>query len=128
MAGGGVGGVDSIATLRLNHGLVLPGHPHRITDFLYVTGFEEESSTGALYGVRELAEEAEVGLVEARTNLAVLDTPDRRYWQEFFYGAFLGSVALAHAGRFTRVTVAPSMGTIGRSISTWYLGEIPMAV
>lgn len=116
------GGVDSMATLRLNHRLAPPGHPHRITDLVHVSGFEEESSERALEGVREVAAEVGVGIVELRTDLARLDTPDRRYWQEFFYGAFLGSVAHAIAGRFTRVTIAPSSGSIG---PTKRVGSLP---
>lgn len=116
------GGVDSMATLCLNHRLVPPGHPHRITDLIYVRAFEEESNTRAVDGVRAVAREVGVGLVEVRTNLATLDTPDRRYWQEFFYGSYLASVAQAHAARFTRVTIAPSSGTIG---PTKRLGSLP---
>jgi hypothetical protein len=116
------GGVDSMATLRLNHSLAPPGHPHRITDLVYVSGFEEESSDRSLEGVRAVAAEADLGLVQVRTDLARLDTPDRRYWQEFFYGAFLASVAQALAGRFTRVTVAPSSGSIG---PTKRVGSLP---
>jgi hypothetical protein len=107
------GGVDSMATLRLNHSLTPSGHPHRITDLVYVSGFEEASSGRALEGVRAVAAESGLGIVEVNTDLARLDTPDRRYWQEFFYGSFLGSVAHALAGRFTRITVAPSSGSIG---------------
>ena len=116
------GGVDSMATLRLNHRLAPPGHPHRITDLVYVIGFEEESSDRSLEGVRAVAAEADLGLVEVRTDLARLDTPDRRYWQEFLYGAFLASVAQALAGRFTRVTVPPSSGSIG---PTKRVGSLP---
>ena len=107
------GGVDSLATLIWNLRNTPPGHVHRVRDLVFVQGFEEQSSARARDAVAAIADETGLGLLEVTTNLAALDTPDRTLWQRYLYGAYLGSVAQALAGRFTRMTIAPSSGRIG---------------
>ncbi|MFW2382162.1 MAG: hypothetical protein ACN4GZ_10415 [Acidimicrobiales bacterium] len=106
------GGVDSLATLRWNLTLVAPDHPYRITALIYVEGFEEQSSDKAREAIQAIADELDLGLVEVRTNLAQLDTPDRVHWERSFYGSCLGSLGQALAGRFAAITIAPSSGSI----------------
>jgi hypothetical protein len=109
------GGVDSLATLRLNRCDFPLDHPSAIKDCLVVHGFDiggqERSGTEmdafrrALAALSAVAEDAKVTLIPVSTNIRHLDD-DVNFWIYEFHGAALASVAHALCGRFTTVHIA----------------------
>lgn len=103
------GGIDSIATLRENHLIYPIDHPHRIKDCVLADRFgysdEPEYIDRARASVRQVADDAGVGLVIVQTNVRELDD-DTTFWIYRFHGAALSSVAHALSNRFTSMTIA----------------------
>jgi hypothetical protein len=111
------GGVDSLATLRINRLAFPREHPRSIRDCLFVHGFdigarreadrESETYDRALRLVTEVANDAGASLVPVLTNVRYLDK-DVPFWIYEFYGAAMASVAHALASRISCVSIATS--------------------
>jgi len=111
------GGIDSLATLRLNRLRYPVGHPHSVRDCLLVHGFDIGGvvARGAKYHVFErakahllpIAADAGVELIPVYTNIRHL-CDDRDLWLNRFFGAVLASVAHAFAPRLHLADIAAS--------------------
>ncbi len=111
------GGIDSLASLRLNRMLFSQQHQDYIQDCLLLHGFDIGGviQRGAKYHVferakrhmAEVAKDAGVTLLPVYTNIRHL-CDDRDLWLNRFFGAVLAAVALAFAARFHLVNIAAS--------------------
>lgn len=107
------GGIDSLATVRVNRLNFPPEHPGSIKDGLLIYGQNIESDNRSEtfeYAVRSLSEvtqEAGITLIPVYTNIRYLDD-DTDFFMDKFHGALLASVAHAFARRLTTVTIASS--------------------
>jgi len=105
------GGIDSLATVRVNRLNFPPEHPGSIKDGLLIYGQNIESDNRSEtfeYAVRSLSEvtqEAGITLIPVYTNIRYLDD-DTDFFMDKFHGALLASVAHAFARRLTTVTIA----------------------
>jgi hypothetical protein len=112
------GGVDSLATLRINRRDYPLDHPYAVKDCLIVHGFDIGGREGpgdeAAYFARVLAaatpvaQDAGVNLIPVFTNLRHLDD-DVTFWMYEFHGAALAAVAHALSRRIGRVYIAGTM-------------------
>jgi hypothetical protein len=111
------GGIDSLATLRLNQLHFPSGHPDRIQDGLLIHGFDIGGvpARGAKYHVFErarehmqpVADDAGIELIPLYTNIRHLcDT--RELWLNYFFGAVLAAAAHAFAPRLHAADIAAS--------------------
>ncbi len=111
------GGVDSLATLRMNRLDYPKEHPLSIKDCLVVHGFDiggyenlgtqTESFNRAMASLENVAQDAGVSLIPVRTNIKHLDE-DLQFWLYEFHGAALAAVAHAFSSRLGTVSVASS--------------------
>lgn len=111
------GGIDSLATLRMNHLRYPPGHPDRIRDALLVHGFDIGGVVirGAKYHVferarqhmRPVADDAGLDLIPVYTNMRHL-CDARELWLDYFFGAVLAAAAHAFAPRLRLADIAAS--------------------
>jgi hypothetical protein len=111
------GGIDSLATLRLNCLRYPPGHPHRTRDGLIVHGMDIGGvvARGAKYPVFDRAleqmaavvDDAGLQLIPVFTNIRHL-CDERTLWVKHFFGAVLAAVGHTFAPRLHRVDIASS--------------------
>ncbi len=106
------GGIDSLATLRVNR-LDFPlEHPRSFKDGILILGLEGHEIEGQLAGqhlslLSELAIDAKIDLLPVYTNIRNLDR-DLEFWHNEFQAALLSAVAHAFSARLTDVTIASS--------------------
>lgn len=107
------GGVDSLATLRLNRLDFPASHPRSIKDCLFVYGFDMgsegmqlEQFSLASSALTELASDVQATVIAVKTNLRELEK-DLNFWIYEFHGAALSSVAHAFS-RLSNVSIASS--------------------
>ncbi|MGH7828446.1 MAG: hypothetical protein ACREQ7_25095, partial [Candidatus Binatia bacterium] len=104
------GGVDSLATLRLNRLNFPPEHPSYIKDGLIVYGLEVDQLHAFEHVLRALsviAEDTGITLVPVYTNERTLED-DWDFWLDLFEGSVFASVAHAFRHRLTTVSIASS--------------------
>lgn len=111
------GGIDSLATLRLNRDHYPPDHPGAIKDGLIIHGFDIGGvvARGMKYHVFErarramaaVAEDAGISLIPVYTNIRHL-CDDRVLWLDYFFGAVLAAVGHAFASRIDLLYLAAS--------------------
>jgi hypothetical protein len=104
------GGVDSLATLRLNRLSFPTSHPGSIKDGLIVYGLEVNEPSAfqhVLNSLSVIAEDARVALVPVYTNERSLDD-DWDFWRDVFQGAVFGALAHAFRHRVASVSIASS--------------------
>jgi len=111
------GGIDSLATLRLNKMNFPEQHPGSIKDGLLIHGFDIGGviKRGMKYPVFErakaamsrVAEDANVTLIPVYTNIRHL-CDERDLWLNKFFGAVLAAVAHAFDSRLSLVYIASS--------------------
>lgn len=111
------GGVDSLYTLRKNR-LTLPeGHPGRISDIIFLHGFdvfgnrpkrgaEEDAFRYFLKEIEPVAQDAKVNVIPVWTNLRMVGMEDTGAFLRESFGATLGAVAHALSGKLTDILVA----------------------
>ncbi len=102
------GGIDSLATLRMNHLAFPQSHPGRIQDGFLVFGLEvdlPESFNHAVAALGQIARDAGIELLPISTNVRYLDD-DWVFWGHEFQAAALASIAHAFADRLTVVSIA----------------------
>jgi hypothetical protein len=118
------GGIDGLATIRLNRINFPMHHPGSIKDALIMFGPYWESNNQAetfeqaLTDLSEFAEDAAIELIPVYTNVRDIDRDTMLFIYEY-HGAMLASVAHAFAPRFSSVTIAatddiPSLALIGK--------------
>ena len=105
------GGIDSLTTLRTNR-LDFPlEHPGSFKDGLLIYGIERgeepEFFKQVVSSMSEIAQDADIRLIPAYTNIRHLDE-DSAFWGKEFQGAVLSAVAHAFSQRFTTVTIPSS--------------------
>lgn len=116
------GGIDGLATIRLNRLSYPLDHPWSIKDALIISGpywesnDQPETFEKALGDLSELAQDAAIDLIPVYTNVRELDRDSSRFIYEY-HGALLASVAHAFARRFRLVTISssddiPSLATL----------------
>src|SRR3990170_3408415 len=100
------GGIDSLATLRVNRINYPQGHPGSIKDGLLVYGLEvtkPEKFDYVLKSVSEIARDAGVTLIPVYTNLRDIGPEDvAEFWGDFWTDKFEGAVFSAVAHTFSR--------------------------
>jgi hypothetical protein len=110
------GGVDSLATLRVNKLLFPPEHPRAIRECLIIHGFdmghtdptaEQAVFRRAVIAAAKAAADAEVRLIPVITNLRTLNS-DLSFWMDKYCGAALASVAHACSGHLASVAIPSS--------------------
>ena len=111
------GGIDSLASLRINKTNYPAQHPGSVKDCLLIHGFDIGGvvERGMKYHVFEralaamsrVAEDADVTLIPIYTNIRHL-CDERDLWLNKFFGAVLASVAHAFDSRLNLVYVAAS--------------------
>ena len=104
------GGVDSLASLRLNRLKVPPEHPASIKDGILVKGFsgrDECNFAPALKSGEAVARDTGITLMPVTTNVRLLDN-DSTFWIAQFHGAALASVAHTLVSRISLVHLASS--------------------
>jgi len=111
------GGIDSLATLRLNRRYYPEGHPGAIRDGFIIHGFDIGGvvERGMKYHVfnrakqamAAVAEDAGISLIPVYTNIRHL-CDDRSLWLDFFFGAVLAAVSHAFSSRFNLLYLASS--------------------
>ena len=106
------GGIDSLATLRVNRLNFPLEHPRSFKDGILILGLEghevEDQLTGQhLNLLSQLAIAADINLVPVYTNIRDLNR-DLEFWHNEFQSAVLSAVAHAFSTRFTDVTIASS--------------------
>ena len=109
------GGIDSLATLRVNRLDFALDHPSSIRDGILVHGFDVGGIRGAnseqavferaLASASAVAQDARLTLVPVYTNVRHLDD-DVEFWEFEFHGAALASVAHALSRRYSSVSIA----------------------
>ena len=112
------GGVDSLATLRVNRLNFPLDHPRSIKDCLFVHGFDIDGleRSGEEIGIYErtiallspIAKEARITLIPVFTNIRHLDD-DVRFWIDKFFSAALASVAHVFSNRLSTVLIASGL-------------------
>ena len=111
------GGIDSLATLRLNRRYYPEGHPGAIRDGFIIHGFDIGGvvERGMKYHVfnrakqamAAVAEDAGISLIPVYTNIRHL-CDDRSLWLDFFFGAVLAAVSHAFSSRLNLLYLASS--------------------
>ncbi len=111
------GGIDSLATLRLNRRHYPEGHPGAIRDGLIIHGFDIGGvvERGMKYDVFDrakramavVAEDAGISLIPVYTNIRHL-CDDRSLWLDYFFGAVLVAVGHAFSSRINLLYLASS--------------------
>jgi len=109
------GGVDSLATLRLNRRECAATTPEFILYGLLVYGFDiawspdapvkRETFDRAMATMTSVATETGLTLIPLATNIRHLD-PDVEFWVHQFHGAALGAVAHSLSNRINRTVIA----------------------
>lgn len=110
------GGVDSLYTLRKNHLTMPEGHLGRISDAIFVHGFdfgnrpklgtEEDSFKYFLREFEPIAQCAQLNMIPAWTNLQLLGPDSTDFWARQFMGLAMAAVAHALSGPLTDVIIA----------------------
>jgi|RhiMetdeSRZDD1v2_1073273.scaffolds.fasta_scaffold76977_3 hypothetical protein len=102
------GGVDSLATLRVNRLQYPSTHPGSVKDGIIVFGLEVEALDAfrhVLKSLSSLADHSGVTLLPVYTNIRQLNS-DWRFWYSYFMGAALSGVAHALGRRLSIVSIA----------------------
>ncbi len=105
------GGIDGLATMRLNRLYYPMEHPGSIKDGLILFGPYWESDNRpeafeqAMIDLSEFAQDAGIELIPVYTNIRDLDRDTKLFVYEY-HGAMLASVAHAFARRLTHVTIS----------------------
>jgi hypothetical protein len=114
------GGVDALATLRMNRLSFPLEHPWSMKDGLIIYGLEVEEPKAYEYvmsALSRIAEEAGINLIPIYTNLRSLDD-NWYFWEHEWEGAVFSAIAHALSSRFTVVSIAathdiPNMQPLG---------------
>ncbi len=111
------GGIDSLATLRLNHRHYPEGHPGAIRYGFIIHGFDIGGVVrrGMKYHVFDrarqaltvVAKDAGISLIPVYTNIRHL-CDDRSLWLDYFFGAVLAAVGHAFSARINLLYLASS--------------------
>lgn len=106
------GGVDSLATLRVNRLNFPLEHPRSFQDGILILGLEGHEIDSQLAGqhlslLSELAMDAKINLIPVYTNIRDLDS-SLEFWHNEFQSAVLSAVAHALIKRLNDVTIASS--------------------
>lgn len=111
------GGIDSLATLKLNQRDYATDHPGAIKDAIIIHGFDIGGvvARGAKYHVFNrarkamvaVAEDAGISLIPVFTNIRHL-CDDRVLWLDYFFGAVLAAVGHAFSRRLNLLYLASS--------------------
>ena len=104
------GGIDSIASLRLNRLYYPLEHPQSIQDGLLVYGLEVTDLEAFNYvktSLAGLARDAGITLIPVYTNLRDLNL-DWVFWMQSFQGAVFSAIAHAFSMRFHTVSISSS--------------------
>lgn len=111
------GGIDSLATLRLNRRHYPEGHPGTIRDGFIIHGFDIGGvvERGMKYDVFDrakqalaaVAEDAGISLIPVYTNIRHL-CDDRSLWLDYFFGAVLAAVGHVFSSRINLLYLASS--------------------
>lgn len=111
------GGIDSIATLRLNMLGYPKNHPGVIQDCFFIHGFDIGGVVArgmkyhvfdrALAAMERVISSAGLNMIPVYTNIRHL-CDDRDLWLNKFFGAVLASVAHAFSARVDRFSIASS--------------------
>ena len=106
------GGIDSLATLRVNRLNYPLEHPRSFQDGILILGLEGHEMDSQLAGkhlslLSELAIDARINLVPIYTNIRDLDR-SLEFWHNEFQSAVLSAVAHALSKRLSDVTIASS--------------------
>jgi hypothetical protein len=112
------GGVDSLYTLYKNKATIPEGHPGRISDAIFVHGFdfgnrpdrgtEEDAFEYFIKEFEPLLQEVKVNVIPVWTNVSALGTNSTDFWLREFMGPAMGAVAHALSGKLTDVLVSSS--------------------
>ena len=111
------GGIDSLATLRINHLNFHEDHPEFIKDGLLVFGLEVDDYEAFCHvktALADLANRVGVNLIPIHTNIYLPyrqeDSKNKfRFWINEFMGAGLASVAHAFSNRFSSVSISTTL-------------------
>ncbi|MFL6516317.1 MAG: hypothetical protein ACJ8M1_14955 [Chthoniobacterales bacterium] len=104
------GGIDSLATLRMNQLNFPTSHPGAFKDGILIFGLEIDKAEDFEHVSKwlgELAEHTGIKLVPVYTNERLLE-PDWNFWIDVFEGAVLAAAGHALGGRLTSATIASS--------------------
>ncbi len=104
------GGLDSLASLRVNRMTFEDSHPRYFRDGVFILGLQPEVDNNFdLVGssLRVLAEAAQLQILPIRTNIRYLED-NWHLWLKASEGSVLAAVAHALQGRFSQVTIASS--------------------
>ena len=111
------GGIDSLATLRLNRRHYPESHPGAIKDGFIIHGFDIGGvvKRGMKYPVFDrarqaltaVAKDAGISLIPVYTNIRHL-CDDRSLWLDYFFGAVLAAVGHAFSNRINLLYLASS--------------------
>ena len=111
------GGIDSLATLRLNRRHFPENHPGAIRDGIIIHGFDIGGvvERGMKYPVFDrakrametVAEDSGISLIPVYTNIRHL-CDDRSLWLDYFFGAVLAAVGHAFSSRINLLYLASS--------------------
>ena len=111
------GGIDSLATLRLNRRHFPENHPGAIRDGFIIHGFDIGGvvERGMKYPVFDrakramevVAEDSGISLIPVYTNIRHL-CDDRSLWLDYFFGAVLAAVGHAFSSRINLLSLASS--------------------
>ena len=106
------GGIDSLATLRVNRLNYPLEHPRSFQDGILILGLEGHEMDSQLAGkhlslLSQLAIDARINLIPIYTNIRDLDR-SLEFWQNEFQSAVLSAVAHALSKRLSDVTIASS--------------------
>ena len=102
------GGIDSLASLRVNRLNFPQEHPGSIKDGLLVYGLEVDQAQAFGYviaSLSEIAKDAGISLVPVYTNIRYLDD-DWIFYRDEFQGAILAAIAHALSRQLTTVSIA----------------------
>ena len=111
------GGIDSLATLRLNRRHFPANHPGAIRDGLIIHGFDIGGvvERGMKYPVFDrarqalaaVADDADISLIPVYTNIRHL-CDERTLWLDYFFGAVLAAAGHAFSSRINLLYIASS--------------------
>jgi hypothetical protein len=105
------GGIDSLATLRMNRLYFPEGHPEFIRDLvlLYGINFDSDDSPAtfaeAVKELTTLADSAGATLIPITTNVRRVLNPDIEFFRFRYHGALLAAAAHAVAGRLSAMSI-----------------------
>jgi hypothetical protein len=105
------GGIDSLATLRMNRLYFPEGHPEYIRDLvlLYGINFDSDDSPTtfgeAVTELTRLADSAGATLIPMTTNVRRVLNPDIEFFRFRYHGALLAAAAHALAGRLSAMSI-----------------------